>query len=76
MGIPVTVTPCCPRCGGQNFGIKEIAVQNANFRHYAILCTACGCVVGTETMQDDERQNILMQKLDFVMNGLHRKGLV
>lgn len=76
MGIPVTATPCCPRCGGFHFGIKEMEVQNANFRHYAILCTACGCVVGTETMQDDSRNGVVVQKLDALTSALRCKGFV
>ena len=66
---PVIVAPICPRCGKNSFGIKEIDVQNANFRHFAVLCTSCGCVVGTETMEVVDRFNRIEQLL-------HRAGLV
>lgn len=62
--FPVAVTPICPRCGKNSFGIKEIEVQNANFRHFAVLCTSCGCVVGTETMEVIDRFNKIEQRLD------------
>lgn len=62
--------PSCPKCGSCNFGIKEFSVQNANFRHYAIMCTDCGCVVGTETMQDDERINQLAKRIDSLQRSL------
>lgn len=82
MDLPVYVQPTCPRCGGHNFGIKEIPVQNANYRHFAILCTSCGCVVGAETMQDDERINQLKselsaikQELNNISNSLRRHGI-
>ena len=63
MAVPVMKNATCPKCGGSQFGITEFYVQNANYRHFAILCTSCGCVVGTETMQDDDRINTLLQKL-------------
>lgn len=78
----VVVNPICPRCGKGQFGIKEFNVQNANYRHFAILCTACGCVVGTETMQDDERKNQLQNAIDSlsvtvntVRSALQRHGI-
>jgi uncharacterized Zn finger protein len=64
MHFPILTMPTCPKCGKGNFGIKEFHVQDANFRHYAIMCTSCGCVVGTETMQDDERLNKIISKLN------------
>ena len=70
MAVPVIVNPCCPRCGGHNFGIREIAVQNANFRHFGILCMSCGCVVGTESMQDDDRFNRSVQLLSRISNDI------
>ena len=80
--LPILVNPCCPRCGKGAFGIKEFTVQGANFRHYAILCTSCGCVVGTETMQEDNRLDQVMTKLnqiendiDIVRNALNRHGI-
>lgn len=90
MSVPVIINPQCPKCGGSQFGIKEFSVQNANFRHFAILCTSCGCVVGTETMQDDDRINRAMQelgrvsseisvlsnKVDRIMQVLRMKGYV
>ena len=66
MDMPVYTTPICPRCGKSSFGIKEFYVQGANYRHYAILCTSCGAVVGTETMQDDNRLNQIMAKLNSI----------
>ena len=88
MAVPVITNPTCPKCGSSNFGIKEFDVHNANYRHFAILCTSCGCVVGTETMQDDERINRAMQelgrasseisvlsnKVDRIMQALRMKG--
>ena len=62
------VTPVCPKCGGPQFGIKEVNIQYANFRHYAIFCTKCGCIVSTETMQDDDRNIRLIQVLNNVAN--------
>ena len=64
--LPVLANPICPRCGKGVFGIKEFSVQNANFRHFAIICTSCGCVIGTETMQDDDRFNRIVQMLNQV----------
>ena len=82
MHFPILTIPTCPKCGASTFGIKEIQVQDANFRHYAILCTSCGCVVGTETMQDDERvnqlQNTLLRiegQLTNIKNALQRHGI-
>ena len=62
--LSVCKTPICPRCGKSQFGIREIDVQNANFRHYAVMCTACGCVVGTESMELIDRLNKLAQSMD------------
>lgn len=62
--------PTCPKCGGSHFGIKEFNVQNANYRHFAILCTSCGCVAGTETMQDDDRINRTIQELGRVSSEI------
>ena len=42
--------PSCPKCGGTAFLMQEIEVKNANFRHHAITCAACGSVVGTEEL--------------------------
>lgn len=70
MTMPIYAQPTCPRCGGHNFGIKEIAVQDANYRHFVILCTGCGCVVGTETMQEDERANQIKAELAEVKRML------
>ena len=82
MNTPVFVNPICPRCGKSNFGIKEFNVQDARFRHFAILCTACGCVVGTESMQDDERASQLQNAIDALSSNLNaikfalqRKGI-
>lgn len=58
--------PACPKCGGNGFGIEEINVENANFRHYAVFCKHCGSIVGTETMQDDARTNNVLQSLGSV----------
>ena len=41
-------TPTCPKCGGVYFSIQELRVQGANYRHNAIVCQSCGCIVGTE----------------------------
>lgn len=60
---PVFVTPICPRCGKGQFGIKELEVQNAAWKHYAILCTSCGCVVGTETTEHNDTLNKIAQRL-------------
>lgn len=70
MHFPILTMPTCPKCGKSNFGIKEFQVQDANFRHYAIMCTSCGCVVGTETMQDDERVNQLQNTLSRIEGQL------
>lgn len=40
--------PSCPKCGGQLFEMTELQVQNANYRHTAIVCSKCGAIVGTE----------------------------
>ena len=90
MAVPVITNPTCPKCGSTHFGIKEFNVQNANYRHFAILCTSCGCVVGTETMQDDDRLNRAIQelrrvnseisalanKVDRIMQALRMKGYI
>ena len=73
MQFPILTMPICPRCGKSSFGIKEFQVEDANYRHFAILCTSCGCVVGTETMQDDERINKIIAKLndlEIELNGI------
>ena len=70
MAAPVITSPTCPKCGGPHFGIKEFNVQNANYRHFAILCTSCGCVIGTETMQDDDRINRTMQELGRISSEI------
>ena len=82
MHFPILTMPTCPKCGKGNFGIKEFQVQDANFRHYALICTSCGCMVGTETMQDDERINQIMAKLNGleielnnIRNSLMRHGI-
>jgi len=82
VNIPVMVNPICPRCGHSGFGIKEIVIQNATYRHFAIICTHCGCIVSTETMQDDERANqlkselvALKQQLQTMTNALQRHGI-
>lgn len=62
--VPVYKTPICPRCGKSQFGIREIDVQNANFRHYAVMCTACGCVVGTESVELINRFDKLELRMD------------
>lgn len=62
--MPVYKTPICPRCGKAQFGIREIEVQGANFRHYAVLCTACGCVVGTESLELIDRFNRLEERMN------------
>lgn len=41
-------TPRCPKCNNSSFEIGEIKIQNANYRHNAIVCTSCGCIVGME----------------------------
>jgi len=41
-------TPCCPKCGSTSFEMGEVKVSNANYRHNAIACASCGCVVGIE----------------------------
>lgn len=61
--IPVYKTPICPRCGMSRFGIKELEVQNANWVHYAIICMACGCIVGTESVQDTSILNKIADRL-------------
>ena len=71
VNAPVFLNPSCPRCGKSVFGIKEFDVQGANYRHYAIICTACGCVVSTETMQDDDRSNRLLQALNNVSGQVY-----
>lgn len=82
LNSPVIANPICPRCGKGQFGIKEFAVQGANYRHFAIICTACGCVVGTETMQDDARKNQLQNAIDSlsltmnnIRSALQRHGI-
>jgi hypothetical protein len=42
--------PCCPKCGQYIFGIQEIEILNAKFRHNVICCQSCGCVVATEEL--------------------------
>ena len=90
MQFPILAMPICPRCGKSSFGIKEFQVEDANYRHFAILCTSCGCVVGTETMQDDDRINRTIQeigrvsseisalsnKIDRIMQALRMKGYI
>jgi uncharacterized Zn finger protein (UPF0148 family) len=72
--MAVYTNPICPKCGKSHFGIREIDVQDANFRHFAIICTSCGCIVSTETMQDDDRQAKLESALNNISNQL--KGIV
>ena len=72
MSSQTFLNPTCPKCTNRNFGIKELVVQGANFRHYAIFCTNCGCVVGTETMQDDARNNQIIQALNDVSSQISR----
>lgn len=74
MAFPVYTNPTCPKCGKSHFGIREIDVQDANFRHFVIICTACGCIVSTETTQDDDRQAKLESALSNISNQL--KGVV
>lgn len=63
--MPVFTSPICPRCGAINcFGIREIEVRDARFRHYAILCTMCGCVVGTESMELTEHFRQIEERLN------------
>lgn len=40
--------PTCPKCAGTSFEIGEIEIRNAAYVHNAIVCSACGCVVGLE----------------------------
>ncbi len=72
MDYPVLTNPVCSKCGGLHFGIKELNIQNANFRHYAIFCTKCGSIVCTETMQDDDRNSRIIQALNDVSNQVSR----
>lgn len=75
MNFPVYATPTCPLCKGHNFGIKEFDVHDANFRHFAILCTSCGCVVGTESMQEDDRKEQILRSLNDIKDMLQRHGI-
>ena len=42
------ITPTCPKCGNTSFEIGEIKIKDATYRHNAIVCVMCGCVVGIE----------------------------
>ncbi len=41
-------TPCCPKCCNTTFEIGGIQILHARYAHHAIVCSACGCVVGLE----------------------------
>lgn len=43
-------TPSCPKCGNTSFEMKEFVIKNANYRHYAIICSSCGTIVSTEEL--------------------------
>ena len=40
--------PTCPKCDNTRFELKELIVNGAQFKLYAIICTSCGCVVSTQ----------------------------
>lgn len=40
-------TPTCPKCTSTRFELKELAVNGARYRMYAIICSSCGCIVST-----------------------------
>jgi hypothetical protein len=37
--------PTCPKCDSTRFELAELSIKNCNFRHYAVHCQYCGCVV-------------------------------
>ena len=43
-----TVTPSCPSCKGTSFEVVESEVKRARFRHNAVCCSSCGCIVSTD----------------------------
>jgi len=44
-------TPRCPKCNNSSFEMGEIAIKNAAFKHNAIVCSSCGCIVGMEEIK-------------------------
>lgn len=42
------MTPSCPRCKNTSFEIGAIEIRGARYKHNAIVCVMCGCVVGLE----------------------------
>ena len=40
--------PKCPACEGRRFKLTEIKVEGTDHRTYAIHCSSCGAVVGTQ----------------------------
>ena len=60
-------TPACPRCGNTSFEMGEIKIKNAAYRHNAIVCASCGCIVGLEEI------NSIMKMLSDIGDKLDGK---
>ncbi|MFC1461125.1 hypothetical protein ACFLQR_01235 [Verrucomicrobiota bacterium] len=42
--------PQCPKCQNSTFQMNPLGIAGANFKHSAIVCSSCGCIVGTEEL--------------------------
>ena len=40
--------PKCPKCNNSNFALVLIEPKGTRFKMYAVCCSECGAVVGTE----------------------------
>ena len=58
--------PTCPKCQSTTFEINEIDVQHEHFKHYAVCCSTCGCIVSTEEYNNTIYMlQQIMKKLDI-----------
>jgi len=61
----VTQTPKCPKCGGTEFGLKELEIKDERVRHNAVICLKCGSIVSTEECHNTTRMlEKIARKLD------------
>jgi len=66
-----------PECGGFTFELQELKVNGAQFRMYAVQCSACGAVVAVKEFENTnalviKRSDDLEQKISRVAERVDR----
>lgn len=46
----------CPKCEHTGFRLEEIEISGARYRHYGVVCGACGCLITVIPLVDTNAQ--------------------